>query len=116
MAVKRLRQVFVVPGDLDAAASFYEQTLGLSQQFRDGDNWVQFGAGDVSFALASETEGQGAPAGVAIPVFEVDDLEETLAAATAGGATAAAIRDMGDHGRTVLVTDPTGARFSLFQR
>ena len=116
MEVKRLRQVYIVAEDIDAQAEFYEQTLGLKLQFRDGDSWVQFGAGDVSFALASSAEGQGAPAGVPVPVFEVDDLDAALAAVREAGGGAAEIRDMGDHGRIALATDPAGSRLAFFQR
>ena len=114
--VKKLRQVYIVADDVEAAARFYGETLGLQEQFRDGANWVQLSAGDVSLAIASASEGQGAPAGQPVPVFEVDDLEAAIAAVTAAGGSAGEVRDMGDHGRTALATDPQGARISFFQR
>lgn len=116
MEVKRLRQVYIVADDVEAVARFYLETLGLQEQFRDGANWVQLSAGDISLAIASPAEGQGAPAGQPVPVFEVDDLEAALAAVTSGGGSAGDVRDMGDHGRTALATDPSGARISFFQR
>ena len=116
MEVKRIRQVYIVADDVEAAARFYTETLGLAEQFRDGANWVQLSAGDISLAIASASEGQGAAAGRPVPVFEVDDLEAALAAVSAGGGSAGEVRDMGDHGRTGLATDPSGAAISFFQR
>ena len=120
MQVKKLRQVFLVANDLSAQVRFYHETLGLPLQFRDGDRWVQFQTGDTSFALASSAEGQGAPAGVPVPVFEVIDLDEArteIATTTTTTTTTSVnpIRDMGAHGRTLMVTDP-GGRLVLFQR
>ena len=116
MIVKKLRQVYVVARDLEAQSRFYAETLGLALQFRDGDRWVQFQAGDASFALSSAAEGDGAPPGVAIPVFEVEDLDAATRELSAAGRAPGAIRDMGDHGRTAMVVDPGGARLVLFQR
>ena len=116
MQVKKLRQVFVVAADLATQVRFYQDTLGLPLQFRDGDRWVQFQAGDASFALASAEEGQGAPVGVPVPVFEVTDLDAARGQLVGSGATLGAMRDMGAHGRTLIVTDPGGTRVLLFQR
>ena len=116
MQIKKLRQVYLVAADLAAAVQFYGETLGLTLQFRDGDRWVQFQAGDVSFALASPEEGMGAPVGVPVPVFEVIDLDGALTEIHAQGHRAGDIRDMGSHGRTASVTDPNGAQLVLFQR
>jgi len=116
MPVKKLRQVFIVARDLEAQARFYRETLGLTEQFRDGTRWVQFQAGDVSLALASRDEGMGAPLGAAVPVLEVADLDATLATLTAQGHVTRGVRDMGAHGRTAGVEDPGGTFVVLFQR
>lgn len=108
MSVKRLRQVFVVAGAFDRQVGFYEEGLGLKLQFRDGDNWAQFAAGDVSFALAGEGEGMGAVTGQSIAVFEVDDIDEAATQIENAGGRLGTLRDMGEHGRTQLVTDPGG--------
>ena len=108
--------MFVVATDLDAQTRFYQERLGLPLQFRDGDRWAQFQVGDVSFALASSAEGQGVPPGVAVPVFEVADLDQARTDLAATGASPGSIRDMGPHGRTLMVTDPAGTRLMLFQR
>ena len=116
MQIKKLRQVFIVASDLEAQARFYGETLGLPLQFRDGDRWVQFQAGEVSLALASPQEGMGAPADLPVPVFEVSDLGAALAELAADGHRTGAVRDMGAHGRTADLTGPDGAFLVLFQR
>lgn len=116
MAVRRLRQAYVVTENIDAAAAFYAEGLGLELQFRDGDRWAQYGAGDVSYALASPEESGGASPGTVVPVFEVDDLDQQVIAATMTGAMIIQSRDMGEHGRMATVKDPTGALIALMQR
>lgn len=116
MSVERLRQVFVVAGAFDRQVGFYEEGLGLKLQFRDGDDWAQFAAGDVSFALAGEGEALGAVTGQSMTVFEVDDIGEAARQIESAGGRFGTLRDMGEHGRTQLVTDPGGASFALFER
>ena len=116
MQIHRLRQVFVVARDLERTIEFYQRTLGLELQFRDGERWVQFRAGDVSFALASTEEGQGARPGQPVPVFEVDDLDAALAELGVAEASPGAVREMGTHGRSAMTVDPSGTRIMLFQR
>jgi len=116
MQISRLRQVMLVAGELEEQVAFFEKTLGLEQQFRDGDRWVQFSAGDVSFALPSPGEGMGAEPGSILPVFEVDDLDAARGELIAAGHTCGDLRDMGAHGRTLLASGPAGARVVLFQR
>ena len=116
MTVKRIRQIFVAATDFEAQCEFFESTVGLDPQFRDGANWAQFSAGDISFAIAGVRESMGVAAGTIVPVFEVDNLETHIEQITAGGGTHGEIRDMGDHGRTVLAKDPLDTPFALFQR
>lgn len=116
MTVKRIRQIFIAASDFEAQCEFFESGLGLDPQFRDGDNWAQFSAGDISFAIAGGRESMGVEVGTAIPVFEVDDLETHIEQIKVAGGAHGEIRDMGDHGRTVLVKDPFDAPFALFQR
>jgi predicted enzyme related to lactoylglutathione lyase len=116
MAVKRIRQVYVVAEDIDSAAAFYTDGLGLELQFRDGDRWVQYGGGDVSFGVASIEESGGATPGSSVPVFEVDDIAAQIATATAAGATLVSSRDMDRHGQMATLTEPSGALIALIQR
>jgi predicted enzyme related to lactoylglutathione lyase len=113
MAITRVQTFYLPADDVAATTAFYEVLLG-PPRFRDGDRWVQFRAGETSFAIASRDEAaQGAEGGVA--VFQSDDLadhERTIAA----GAVALERRDMADHGRTATYRDPAGHLFQLFWR
>lgn len=114
MPVVRLRQVFVPAADIEDAARVFADVLGLDLQFRDGDRWVQFRAGDVSLAVASTEEAGGAEHGRAVPVFEVTDLDGHVEQLRASGATVTT-RDMGEHGRTALATVESGLAISLLE-
>ena len=52
MSLKRLGNVFFAVEDLDAAATFYGDVLGLPVKFRDGDRWMAFDASGTTLALA----------------------------------------------------------------
>ena len=114
--IKRLRQVFIVAGDFERQCAFYREALGLELVFRDGDEWAQFRTGEVSLALAGLREAQGAPVGSSVPVFEVAELDQFLAAVKEGGGTHGVVRDMGAHGRTALAKDPGGAVVAALQK
>ena len=116
MTIKRIRQVFVPAQDFDVQAGFIESALGLGLQFRDGEEWAQFSAGDVSLALAGPRENLGVSAGVPVVVFETDDLDGLIAQVAAAGGSCGEVRDMGDHGRTVRITDPAGTCYAALQK
>jgi hypothetical protein len=88
----------------------------LTLQFRDGDRWIQFKTGDVSIAVAGRGESMGAPLDVPVPVFEVDDLDAAVSELRGKGHETGEIRDMGTHGRTAAIRDPSGAFLVLFQK
>lgn len=115
MTVERLKVVYHVVKDVESAAAFYEHGLGLKLKFRDNDRWIQFTGLNVDVAVASPEEGPRDASG-AVAVFEVDDIDATLERAVASGATEAARRDMGSHGRTVTIVAPHGEVIQLFQR
>lgn len=114
--IRRLRQIFVVPDDLAVASRFFEETLGLPLQFRDGERWAQFKAGEVSLALAAPEEGLGAPRNTPVPVFEVDSLDACAPELRAAGCELGEVRDMGAHGRTLPVREPNGALLVFFEK
>ena len=116
MKINKLRQIFIATDSPESKVSFYERTLGLKLQFRDGDRWIQFKAGDVSIALAGREEAMGAPLDVPVPVFEVGSLDDALAELRERGHESPAIRDMGAHGRTAMIRDPSGAFLVLFEK
>lgn len=116
MTVKKLRQVFVSATDFDAQTQFIQDALGLDLQFRDGDEWAQFGAGDVTLAIAGPRENLGVPSGRPVAVFETDDLDGLCSNVAAAGGSCGEVRDMGDHGRTVLINDPAGTCYAALQK
>ena len=44
MTIKRLQNAYYVTADMDRAAAFYGDVLGLPTKFRDGMKWAQFDA------------------------------------------------------------------------
>ena len=116
MAIERLRQVFIVTTDMDVQVDFLVQTLGLELQFRDGNEWVQFQAGEVSVALAGPSESMGAPSGACVPVFQTDDLNGLCDSVRQAGGDCGTVRDMGDHGRTVVFRDPQGTVMAALEK
>ncbi|TAJ19807.1 MAG: glyoxalase [Dehalococcoidia bacterium] len=114
MSNVRIRQVFVSATDLDEVSGVFADVLGLELQFRDGDRWAQFRAGDISLAVASPDEAGGVEGGRAVPVFEVTDLDGLVERFTTAGAMVTP-RDMGAHGRTALVTLRSGLTISLLE-
>lgn len=115
MPIQRIRQVMIAGDDFDGHCAFLE-ALGLSQQFRDGDKWAQYSAGDISLAIAGLGESLGVPAGQTVAVFEVTELDDLLRRLQAAGGSHGEIRDMGDHGRTVLIRDGAGAFYVALEK
>lgn len=112
MDIRRLQNVYLVaqrPGELHA---FYASALGLEPKFRDGERWIQYGAG---IALASREEGAPATGG-AVPVFEVDDFEGAAERIAAAGGQVLGTRDMGALGAVLSLRDPEGNIVQLFRR
>lgn len=116
MGIKRVRQVFIVAREFERQRAFYQDALGMTLELREGDEWAQFAAGDVSLALAGPREALGAAPGTTVPVFEVTDLDAFLTAVIKGGGAHGTVRDMGAHGRTVLVRDPCSAVTAALQK
>jgi catechol 2,3-dioxygenase-like lactoylglutathione lyase family enzyme len=116
MKIERLRQIFIATDKLAQRVAFYRDVLGLRLQFRDGDRWVEFEAGDISLALASRAEAMGAPLEVPVPVFEVDDLDAAVGELVGKNHAAGTVREMGAHGRAAGIRDPSGAFLVLFER
>jgi hypothetical protein len=67
MALGAIRSVYTVANNMGLLEAFYAGALELPLAFRDGDNWCQFKAGQVPFALSSPSEAaQGARGSVVV--------------------------------------------------
>jgi catechol 2,3-dioxygenase-like lactoylglutathione lyase family enzyme len=114
VSVKRVGNVFYAVSDLDAAARFYEDVLGLPVKFRDGDRWIAFDAGGTTLALAGPPEEAVAAPGAMVSL-EVADLDQWLTAAHARGLDAGPVTT-GPHERSVLVRDPAGNVLTVYAK
>lgn len=105
--------------DIDAALTFYVDTLGFRETFRVPHvqpEHVELAAGGVSIALSTSDAARshqgidpapGAPA--ACLVLWVRDLDAACSAAvTAGAASVTAPHDAGNGNRNALLRDPDG--------
>ena len=112
-AIERIGNVFYRVSDMDAAVRFYGETLGLTQKFRDGDNWTAFDVGGVTLAL----EGASGPissGGGATVSLRVDGLDDLVAALRAAGAQVVEVVT-GGHERRADLSDPSGNALVLYE-
>ena len=116
MQVKKISSSYYVVADMDRAAKFYAETLGLPVKFRDGDKWTQFDVGGAALALADRSQAQVGPGEGATVVLEVVDLEVARQELIRKGLETTDIVDMGGHGQYFTVRDPDGNVIQLFGR
>jgi predicted enzyme related to lactoylglutathione lyase len=97
--------------DLAATASFYAAAFGMAMT-PFGPTYACTLTGDVDLGLQADTaEATKAP----LPVILVDDLEATLAAVTAAGATIVVPIFAFPGGRRFHFTDPSGNELAAMQ-
>jgi catechol 2,3-dioxygenase-like lactoylglutathione lyase family enzyme len=68
-----LDHVYYWTRDMDAGVAFYRDVVGFTLRTRSGNEWAEFEAGPVRFALHG-TDEDPAPAGGTV-VLRVDDLD-----------------------------------------
>ena len=112
---RRVQNVFVVAKEPARLHDFYESALGLPMKFRDGDRWIQYGAGNTNVALACLEEAAPATGGLVL-VLEVDDFDGAQERIAAAGGQVLGLRDMGGHGAVLSLRDPEGNLLQLFRR
>src|SRR5258708_34518274 len=100
-----IRSVYTVAGDMDLLHAFYEEALELPLAFRDRDNWCQFKAGPVSFALSSRSEAAQGARGSVI-VFDAIDLAAFAPRIERLGGRHPSRRDMAANGSAATFSDP----------
>ncbi len=110
--------------DVDAALTFYVDTLGFALIERWGPPFAMVGRGDLTLWLsgpgssASRTLADGSvpgPGGWNRLVLETDDLEALVAALRASGARFRSEIVAGPGGKQILVEDPSGNPIELFE-
>ena len=110
--------------DVEAAVPFYRDGLGFEVKQNFGPNMAILSKGDLTLwtagpgASASRPMPDGAqpaPGGWNRFVFQVDDLDASIAALRAGGAKFRNEIVVGPGGRQILVEDPSGNVIELFQ-
>src|SRR5712671_5594643 len=97
MPLSVVRSVYTVASDMDLMRAFYEEALELPLAFRDRDNWCQFKAGPVAFALSSPSEAAKGACGSVI-VFDAVDVAVVAQRIERLGGRHLSSRDMGSHG------------------
>jgi predicted enzyme related to lactoylglutathione lyase len=115
MPLGTIRTVYTVANDMDLMRAFYEQALDLPLAFRDGDNWCQFKAGQISFALSSPFEAAQGARGSVI-VFDATDVTAFAQRIERLGGRHLSSRDMGSHGSVATFADPENNLFQLHVR
>jgi predicted enzyme related to lactoylglutathione lyase len=113
MSLSAIRSVYTVANDMDLMHAFYEGALELPLAFRDRDNWCQFKAGQVSFALSSPAA-KGARGSVI--VFDAVDVAAFAQRIERLGGRHLSSRDMGSHGSVATFADPENNLFQLHVR
>ena len=99
--------------DMDAAVAFYRDVLGLELVRREGDEWAEFDAGPVRFALHGTDD--EAPVGGTV-VLRVDDLEEARWALEQRGAVVEAyVGEVEGFARFATCRDPDGNPVQLIE-
>ncbi|SDR43844.1 hypothetical protein SAMN05444161_3996 [Rhizobiales bacterium GAS191] len=115
MPLSPIRSVYTVAQDMDLMHAFYEGALGLPLAFRDHDNWCQFKAGPLPFALSSPSEAAPAAQGSVI-VFGASDIAAFAQRIERLGGRYLSNRNMGSHGSVATFADPETNLFQLHVR
>lgn len=115
MPFSAIRSVYTVANDMDLMRAFYEEALELPLAFRDLDQWCQFKAGQISFALSSPSEAAKGARGSVI-VFDANDVAVFVQRIERLGGRHLSNRDMGSHGSVATFSDPENNLFQLHVR
>ena len=105
MKIEKVGMVIHPVGDLETAARFYRDGLGLELAFRDGDRFCAFDAGGVTIALAA---GDEAIAEQIVVSYNVADADAALVELQAAGAVVLQPLHDGPHERRAVLEDPAG--------
>jgi len=101
--------------DMDAAASFYTDVLGLRLVQRYGNEWAELDAGAIRIGLHGAGDRGDAPSSGTV-VFRVDDLDVLKAALEERGVRFDAhLGEVPGYARYASFTDPDGNAMQLIE-
>ena len=107
--------VWVPVEDVERAASFYRDSLGLSQAKRDGD-WVEYEADGVRIGLnGREPGGAGAEGGPVLTFQPEGSLEDAMEDLQGKGVEFPAGISEHDWGRVATFKDSEGNELQLYE-
>jgi predicted enzyme related to lactoylglutathione lyase len=112
--VQKLGNVYFNLDDVQAAARFYEDVLGLKLKFRDGDRWVAFDVGGTTLALAKHEEQAPEEGNGPVLSLRADDLDALVAQLRQRGAQVSDPQD-GPHERRANLKAPGGHTLVLYE-
>ena len=115
MIVKGLDHVYYWTRDMDKAVAFYRDVLGLTLSRRDGDNWAEFDAGPVRFAVHGVVEGHPVQPGGGTAVFEVADVDEARRVLEGRGVQFGHSAEVADYARYATFQDPDGNTIQVIE-
>ena len=107
--------IFLRANDPEALYQWYEKHLGLARQHGCFIFPPNTQSADLALTFFKKTDTYFDPAQPAMVNFRVADLDATLGALAAAGATIDPKRDEYDFGRFAWFTDPEGNRVELWQ-
>jgi predicted enzyme related to lactoylglutathione lyase len=113
--VNALDHVYYWTGDMDRSVAFYSDVLGLHLSRRDGPNWAVFDAGGRMFALHGGVEGRPVQPGGATAVFDVNDLDQAIAALRERGVDFSHQGEVEGYARFASFKDPDGNAVQIIE-
>ena len=109
--IKNIGMVIHPVENLDAAATFYSEGLGLQEAFRDGDRFCAFVVNGITIALAAKEERIIDSAAVS---YKVNDVGETVNRLENLGAKLCRGTEEGPHEIRAVMEDPQGNPFIIY--
>ena len=111
--IGEIDHVYYWVSDMDAAVAFYGEVLGLPLVRRDGDEWAEFEAGPIRFALHGSAEQSPGSGTVVLRVHDLDEARMVL-----GGRGADLDEHVGEvegFARFATARDPDGNPVQLIE-
>jgi len=106
--------IWFAVSDLESTTSFYEDTFGFEEVYRDDEGrWVRLVRDGVEVELAEEEQGAGETD--LVLMLEVDDVKAEAARLRAAGVQVGTVVEIPSTIRLLDVFDPDGNRIQLTQ-